>query len=73
MSAECGCVSVQTLILVRYRKLEFPKFANVSEMHDPFKNPQIVVFVYITDGATHGPCEVGDKISATLSSIVLFT
>lgn len=65
--------NVQTPILVKYRKLEFPKFANVSEMHAPFKNPQIVVFVYITDGATHGPCEVGEEISGTVRFTVCFT
>lgn len=34
---------------------EAGKFANISEPYDPFKNSQIVAFVYITEGAIHAP------------------
>lgn len=47
---------VHTLVLVRYGKLE--TLQTRQEKYDPFKNSQIVLFVYITQGKIHGPCEV---------------
>lgn len=48
------CVSI--LILIIYGKQE--TLQTYQEKYDPFKNSQIVLFVYITQGAIHGPCEV---------------
>lgn len=39
-----------------YGKLETLK--TYQKKYDPFKNSQIVLFVYITQGAIHEPCEV---------------
>lgn len=48
--------TVRTFLLVGYGKLE--TLQTHQEKYDPFKNSQIVLFVYITQGAIHGPCGV---------------
>lgn len=55
--------SESTLILVSYVGLE--TLRTHQEKYDPFKNPQLVLFVYITQGATHCPGGVAKVQSFT--------
>lgn len=43
-----------------------------EEKYDPFKNSQIVLFVYITQGATHAACGVRKGESFTTNAMKLF-
>lgn len=66
-----GVASVLSPILVLHEKLE--TFKEIQESCDPFKNSQIVFFVYIIQGWSHIPSKGEVDVCCTSVVIMLST